>query len=125
VTGDLQRATESRVVKIGDRYAMRVLMPSAADPTHALLLKCAVASGSTPFSEQVDRLTAMLSAKPDLGKTAQGFDYAQFVSGTTGYYLYAEPDGWASIFKLNILMRNIPRKYLKKGARPAPAPSVR
>lgn len=123
--GDLRRATESRVVKIGDRYAMRALMPSSADPQHTMLLKCAVAAGSTSFSDQADRLSAMLSAKADLGKTAQGFDYAQFVSGTTGYYLYAEPDGWASIFKLNILMQNIPRKYLKKGARPAPPPSVR
>jgi hypothetical protein len=123
--GDLRRSTQSRVVEIGDRYAMRALMPSSADPRFALLLKCAVASGSTPFAGQVERLTAMLSAKPDLGKTAQGFDYAQYVSGTTGYYLYAEPDGWASIFKLNIVMQNVPKKYLKKGSRPAPSPSVR
>jgi hypothetical protein len=26
---------------------------------------------------------------------------------------------------MDLLMQNIPRKYLKKGAKPAPAPSVR
>jgi hypothetical protein len=123
--GDLRRATESRVVRIGDRYAMRALVPSSADPQHAVWLKCAVAAGPTSFSEEVDRLSAMLSAEPDLGKTVQGFDYARFSAGLTGFSVHSEPDGWVSIYKMDILMRNIPRKYLKKGARPAPAPSVR
>ena len=123
--GDLQRAEESRVVKIGERYAMRALVPSSADPQHAIFLKCAVASGPASFSEQVERLAAMLSAKPDLGKTAQGFDSARFTAGLTSFVVYGEPDGWVSIYKWDIMMRNIPRKYLKKGARPAPVPSVR
>lgn len=122
---DLRRATESRVVKIGDRYAMRALVPSSADPQHAVFLKCAVASGSTSFREVVDGLSAMLSAQPRLGKTAQEFDYAQFSAGLTGYSVYGEPDGWVSVYKLDILMQNIDPKYLKRGARPAPAPSVR
>jgi hypothetical protein len=121
--GDLRRATDSRVVKIGDRYAMRALVPSSADPQHAVFLKCAVA-GSTSFSEEVDRLSAMLSVKPDLGKTGQGFDYARFDAGMTGFLVYSEPDGWVAIYKMDILMRNIDPKYLKKGAKPAPAPSV-
>lgn len=123
--GDIRRATESRVVKIGDRYAMRALVPSSADPQHAVWLKCAVAAGPTSFSEEVDRLSAMLSAKPDLGKTVQGFDYARFSAGMTGFSVHSEPDGWVSIYKMDLLMQNIPRKYLKKGAKPAPAPSVR
>ena len=123
--GDLGRAEESRVVKIGERYAMRALVPSSADPQHAILLKCAVASGPASFSEQVERLAAMLSKTPALGKTAQGFDYARFTAGPTGFFVYGEPEGWVSIYKMDILMRNIPRKYLKKGATPAPVPSVR
>jgi hypothetical protein len=67
----------------------------------------------------------MLSAKPDLGKTAQGFDYAQFTAGLTGFYVYSEPDGWVSIYKWDIMMRNIDRKHLKKGAKSIPSPSVR
>jgi hypothetical protein len=122
---DLGRATDSRVVKIGDRYAMRALVPSSADPEHAVWLKCAVASGPASFAEEVDRLSAMLAAKPDLGKTAQDLDYARFTAGLTSFSVYSEPDGWVSIYKMDILMQNIPRKYLKKGARPAPAPSVR
>jgi hypothetical protein len=123
--GDLRRAIESRVVKFGDLYAMRALVPSSADPQHAVLLKCAVASGSTSFSEQVERLSAMLSARPSLGKTAQGFDYAQFTAGMTAFFVYGEPDGWVSIYKMEIMMRNIDRRYLKKGAKPVPVPSVR
>ena len=87
---------DSRVVAIGDRYAMRALVPSSADPQHAVLLKCAVASGATSCSEQVERLAAMLSATPNLGKTAQGFDYAQFRVGMTSFAVYGEPDGWVS-----------------------------
>jgi hypothetical protein len=121
--GDLRRATDSRVVKIGDRYAMRALVPSSADPQHAVFLKCAVA-GSTSFGEEVDRLSAMLSAKPDLGKTGQDFEYARFDAGMTGFLVYSEPEGWVAIYKMDILMRNIDPKYLKKGAKPAPAPSV-
>lgn len=123
--GDLRRATESRVVKIGDRYAMRALVPSSADPVHAVWLKCAVASGPASFSEEVGRISAMLSARPDVGKTAQDFDYARFTAGLTSFSVHSEPDGWVSIYKMDLVMRNIPRKYLKKGARPAPAPSVR
>ena len=123
--GDLRRATESRVVKVGDRYAMRALVPSSADPQHAVWLKCAVAAGPTSFAEEVDRLSAMLSAKPDLGKTVQGFDYARFSAGLTGFSVHSEPGGWVSIYKMDLLMQNIPHKYLKKGAKPAPAPSVR
>ena len=122
--GDLRRATESRVVKIGDRYAMRALVPSSADPQHLVFVKCAVAS-SASFSETVDSLSAMLSEKPVLGKTVQNFDSARFGSGTTSFIVYSEPDGWVSIYKWDMLMQNIPRKYLKKGAKPAPAPSVR
>jgi hypothetical protein len=123
---DLRQATQSRVVKIGDRYAMRALMPSSADPQNVVLVKCAVGSGSTSFSEQVDRLSAMLSAKPVmLAKTVQNFDYAQFIAGPRSYTVYTEPDGWVSIYKMDILMQNIPRKYLKKGAKPAPLPSIR
>ncbi|HYE27715.1 MAG TPA: hypothetical protein VEA61_05725 [Allosphingosinicella sp.] len=123
--GDLRRAVKSRVVKIGDRYAMRAIMASGFDPRHAIIFKCAVASGSASFPEEVDRLAAMLSAKPDLGKTVQDFDYAQFRAGTTSFSVYSEPGGWVSIYKMEIMMRNIDRKYLKKGARPVPLPSVR
>ena len=124
--GDLRRATDSRLVKIGDRYAMRALLPSSADPQNVVLVKCAVGSGSSSFKEQVDRLSAMLSAKPViLAKTVQNFDYAQFMAGTRSYTVYTEPNGWVSIYKMDLVMRNISRKYLKKGARPAPAPSVR
>ncbi|HEX9946856.1 MAG TPA: hypothetical protein VGA98_04880 [Allosphingosinicella sp.] len=123
--GDLRRATQSRVVKFGERYAMRAMVPSSADPRHAVWLKCAVASGAASFSGEVDRLAAMLSAKPDLGKTAQNFDYARFTAGLTSFSVHAEPEGWVSIYKMDLLMQNIPRKYLKKGARQAPLPSVR
>jgi hypothetical protein len=123
--GDLGRATESRVVKTGDRYAMRALVPSSADAVHAVWLKCAVAAGPASFAEEVERLSAMLSSKPDMGKTAQDFDYARFTAGLTSFTVHAEPEGWVSIYKMDLMMRNIPRKYLKKGARPAPAPSVR
>jgi hypothetical protein len=122
---DLARATESRVVKIGDRYAMRALVPSSADPQHAVFLKCSVAGKGSSFSETIDGLSEMLSAKPTLGKTAQGFDYAQFSAGTTAFSVFGEPDEWVSVYKMDIMMTNIPRKYLKKGARPAPLPSVR
>jgi hypothetical protein len=123
---DLGRAAQSRLVKIGDRYAMRALVPSSADPQHLLFLKCAVASGSTSFQETVDALSAMLSAQPRLGKTAQDFDFAQFEGGTTNFFsVYGEPNGWVSIYRMDMLMQNIDPKYLKRGARPAPAPSVR
>lgn len=122
--GDLRRATQSRVVKVGERYAMRALVPSSADPQHAVFLKCAVASGSTSFSETVETLSAMLSAKPSLDKTAQGMDYARFSVGMTAYSVFSEPEGWVSVFKMDMLMTNIPRKYLKKGTKPAPMPSV-
>ena len=122
--GDLRRATQSRVVAIGDRYAMRALIPSSADPQHAVFLKCAVAAGATTFSDQVERLSAMLSATPRLGQTGQGFDYAQFTSGPTGFIVYAEPDGWVAIYRMDILMTNVDPRYLRRGARPAPAPSV-
>ncbi|HEX9965012.1 MAG TPA: hypothetical protein VGB04_08510 [Allosphingosinicella sp.] len=123
--GDLRRATQSRVVKLDNGYAMRALVPSSADPQHAVWLKCAVASGPASFSGEVDRLAAMLASKPSLGKTVQDFDYARFTAGLTSFSVYAEPDGWVSIYKMDLMMQNIPRKYLKKGARPAPAPSVR
>ena len=123
--GDLGRAVESRVVTIGERYAMRALVPSSADPQHAVFLKCAVASGATSFSDQVARLSAMLSATPRLGKTTQGFDYAQFRAGLTSFSVYSEPDGWVSIYKMDIVMRNIDPRYLRRGARPVPSPSVR
>jgi hypothetical protein len=123
--GDLRRATESRVVKMGERYAMRAIIPSDFDPQHAVLMKCAVASGATAFAEQVERLSALLSAKPELRKTAAGFDAASFTSGATVFYIFSEPDGWVSVYKMDIMMRNIPRKYLKKGAKPLAIPSVR
>jgi hypothetical protein len=122
---DLRRALESRVVKVGDRFAMRAIVPTSADPQHAVFLKCAVAAQSTTFAEQVDRLSALLAAKPSLGKTVQGFDYAQFMTGTTLFSVFSEPDGWVSVFKMDLMMRNIDPKYLQKGARPMPAPSVR
>ena len=122
---DLQRAQESRVVAIGDRYAMRALVPSSADPAHAVLLKCAVAARAAPFPAQVERLSAMLAATPTIGKTPQGFDYAQFTTGMTAFVIYGEADGWVSIYKMDIMMRNIPSRYLRRGARPAPTPSVR
>jgi hypothetical protein len=122
---DLKRASESRVVKVGERFAMRALMPSSADPQHAAMLKCAVGASGASFTEVTDAMGAMLSEKPRTGKTMQGFDYAQFISGTSGFAVYSEPDGWVSIYRMDILMRNIPAKYLKKGAKPAPAPSVR
>jgi hypothetical protein len=123
--GELRRATDSRVVSIGDRYAMRALIPSSADPQHTMLVKCAVASRSTTFSEQVERLSAILSLTPTLGKTVQDFDYAQFRAGMTSFAIYGEPDGWVSIYRMDILMRNIDPRYLRRGATPAPAPSVR
>jgi len=123
--GDLGRAVESRVVQTDGGYAMRALVPSSADPQHAVFLKCAVAARSASFPQQVDRLSAMLSATPRTGKTGQGFDYAQFAAGMTTFIVYSEPDNWVSIFRMDILMRNIDPKYLKKGAKPAPAPSVR
>lgn len=124
--GDLRRATQSRVVKIGDRYAMRALVPASADPADALLVKCAVGAGSTAYAEQVDRLSAILSTKPLIrAKTVQDLDYAQFMVGNRSYTVFSEPDGWVSIYKLEVMMREPPRKYLKKGARPVPAPSVR
>jgi hypothetical protein len=123
---DLGRATQSRLVKVGDRYAMRALVPSSADPQHLVFLKCAVASGPTSFQETVDALSAMLSSQPRLGKTTQDFDFAQFEGGTTNFFsVYAEPNGWVSIYRMDMLMQNIDPKYLKRGARPAPAPSVR
>ncbi|HZF93345.1 MAG TPA: hypothetical protein VEZ20_00580 [Allosphingosinicella sp.] len=122
---DLRRAEQSRVVAIGDRFAMRALMPSSADPRHAAVLKCAVASGATSFSEQVERLSAMLSQTPVLGKTDQGFDTARFTAGTSAFFIFGEADGWVSIYRMDILMRNIDRRYLKRGARRAPPPSVR
>jgi hypothetical protein len=122
---DLQRASESRVVRIGERYAMRALMPSSADPEHAVLLKCAVAAGGASFAEQVQRLSAMLSATPNVGKTPQGFDYAQFSAGMVGYSVYGELDGWVSIYRMDIMLRNIDPRYLRRGARPGPPPSVR
>ncbi|MEA3033976.1 MAG: hypothetical protein QOH86_1992 [Sphingomonadales bacterium] len=122
---DLRRAVESRVVKTGDRYAMRAIVPTDFDPQHAVFLKCAVAAQSTAFAEQVDRLSALLAAKPSLGKTGQGLDFAQFMVGTTIFAVFSEPDGWVSIFKMELMMRNIDPKYLKKGAKPMPAPSVR
>ena len=123
--GDVRRAAQSRVVKIGERYAMRALVPSSADPQHAVFLKCAVAAGSTSFAEQVDRISAMLSVKPILGKTVQDRDFARFSVGITSYSVHSEPDDWVSVYKMDIMMRNIPRKYLKKGAKPVPLPSVR
>ena len=122
--GDLRRATESRVVKIGDRFAMRALVPSSADPQHLVILKCAVAS-SASFSAEVEALAAILSASPTFGKTAQGFDYARLGSGERTFAVYGEPDNWVSIYRWDMMMQNIPRKYLKKGTRPAPPPSVR
>lgn len=122
--GDLQRAEDSRVVKVGERYAMRALVPASADPQHAVFMKCALA-GPGAFSEQVDGLSARVPGKPTLGKTAQGFDYALFLDGATSFAVYAEPDGWVSMFKMDIMMRNIDRKYLKKGAKPQPIPPVR
>jgi hypothetical protein len=123
--GDLRRATESRLVKVGDRYAMRALVPSGLDPGNVVLVKCAVGSGSVSFAEQVDRLSAMLAARPVLGKTAQSLDYAQFIAGPRSFSVFSEPEGWVSIYRVEIMMRNVPRKYLKKGAKPVPAPSVR
>jgi hypothetical protein len=122
---DLRRAVESRAVKFGDLYAMRAIVPTGFDPQHAVFLKCAVAAGSTSFSQQVDGLSTLLAAKPSLGKTGQGFDYAQYSVGTTFFSVFSEPEGWVSIFKMELMMRNIDPKYLKKGATPAPAPSVR
>jgi hypothetical protein len=123
--GDLRRASESRVVKMGERYAMRAIIPSDFDPQHAVLMKCAVASGATAFAEQVEHLSALLSAKPELRKTADGFEAASFTSGSTVFYIFSEPGGAVSIYKMDIMMRNIERKYLKKGAKPLPTPSVR
>jgi hypothetical protein len=67
----------------------------------------------------------MLSSTPVLGKTQQDFDYAQFRVGMTSFAVYSEPDGWVSIYKMDIMMRNIDPRYLRRGARPAPLPSVR
>ena len=122
---DLQRAEQSRVVAIGDRFAMRALMPSSADPQHAAVLKCAVAAPSTSFSAQVERLSAMLSQTPVVDKTDQGFDYARFRAGNSAFFIHGEADGWVSIYKMDVLMRNIDRRYLRRGARRAPPPSVR
>jgi hypothetical protein len=122
---DLRRALESRVVKIGDRYAMRAIVPTDFDPQHAVFLKCAVAAGSASFAEQADRLSALLGSKPALGKTVQGLDFAQYLLHTTLFSVFSEPDGWVSIFKMDLMMRNIDPKFLKKGAKPAPAPSAR
>jgi hypothetical protein len=122
---DLRRAIESRVVKVGDRYAMRAIVPTDFDPQHAVFLKCAVAGQSNAFAEQVGRLSALLGAKPSLSKTEQGFDFAQFMTGSTIFAVFSEPDGWLSVFKMDLMMRNIDPKYLKKGAKPMPAPSVR
>jgi hypothetical protein len=121
---DLRRATDSHVVKIDDVYAMRAIVPSDFDPQYAVFLKCAVASPAA-FAQQADRLSTILSAKPATGKTGQGFDYARFSAGTTTFVVFGEADNWVSIYKIEIMMRNIDPKYLKRGAKPAPAPSVR
>ena len=121
---DLHRATESRVVKTGDGYAMRGLIPSDFDPQHALLLKCAVAAKAA-FPAVVDRLAALIPDKPRLSKTDQGLDLAMFSSGASSFAVFSEAGGWVSVYKMEILMRNVDPKYLKKGAKPAPVPSVR
>lgn len=122
---DLERAEESRVVAIGDRFAMRALMPSSADPRHAVVLKCAIASGSTSFSEQVERLSALLSQAPVVDTWPEGRSSARFMGGGgPGFFVFGEADGWVTIYRMDVLMRNIDRRYLRRGARPAPRPSV-
>jgi hypothetical protein len=114
-------AISARVVRMGDQYAMRSQNPARGDPAHAVILRCAVTS-KAQFSDEVNRLSEKLAVKPELGKTGNGADYASFRSGLRAFNVYAEKDEWVSIFSLDIVMRNIDPKYLKKGAKPTPVP---
>lgn len=117
-------AIASRVVKIGGIFAMRALNPSRADPSHAIIIRCAV-TGSGSFGEEVNHLSEKLAVAPQSFKTLAGFDAALFQSDQKSFQVFAEADGSVSIFRIEIMMHNIDRKYLKKGAKPVPLPSVR
>jgi hypothetical protein len=119
---DLRRAIDSRVVKVGEHYAMRAVVPSDFDPQHAVLVKCALGSGQASFSEVLRQLSERISAKPTTGKTVQEFDYAQFRQGTTSFAVFSESNGWVSIYRMDVMMHNIDPRFLKKGAKPVPVP---
>ena len=115
-----ERAVSSRIVKIGERYAMRAHNPGRADPAHTLIIRCAITGSGSPFSDEVGKLTETLAVTPRMAKTQGGFDSASFTSGLRSFHVFAEQDGSVSIFSLDIVMHNIDPKYLKKGAKPVP-----
>jgi hypothetical protein len=114
-------AISARIVKIGDRYAMRSQNPSRADPVHTIILRCAVTSKGQ-FPDEVSKLSEKLGLQPKLGKTGNGADYASYRAGLRTFNVYSEQEGWVSIFSMDILMHNIDPKYLKKGTKPVPIP---
>ena len=116
---DLQRASSSRVVKIGDRYALRAIIPSQIDPVHAVTVKCALAFGPASYSEEVQKLSAKLE-KPS---SASGNEnVTTFYAGNSSFFVYRDADHQVSIYKINVLIRNIDSKQLKNGATPVPGP---
>jgi len=117
-----ERAISSRIVKIGERYAMRAHNPGRADPAHTVIIRCAITGVGSPFSDEVGKLTEKLAVTPSMAKTQDGFDSASFTLGLRSFHVFAEQDGSVSIFSLDIVMRNIDPKYLKKGAKPVPIP---
>lgn len=117
-----ESATNSRVVKIGERYAMRSHNPARADPVHALIIRCAVTGHGSLFSDEVEKLSKSLSATPNVSKTGSGFESASFRSGLRSFQVFAEADGWVSVFSLDIVMHDIDPKYLKNGVKPLAIP---
>ena len=117
-----EQAISSRIVKIGDRHAMRAQNAARADPVHAIVIRCGLTGSGAAFSDEVGKLTEKLATTPSISKTQGGLDAASFRSGVRSFHVYAEPDGSVSIFSLDIMMRNIDPKYLKKGTKPVPLP---
>lgn len=117
-----RNAISYRIVKVGDRFAMRSHSPSRADPIHALILRCALTGKESLLSDVVTGLSEVLGVAPVLTKTSGGFESASFRVGLRTYTAYAEPDGWVSVFSMDIMMRNIDPRYLEKGATPVSIP---
>jgi hypothetical protein len=120
-TNDLNRATVSRVVRFGDRYAMRAIMPSSADPQHADVVKCVLAFEGASLDDMVGLLSTTLSAKPASHSTA---DFAFLNLERDTFFVRRGPDRWVSIVRMDVLMKNIDPGYLKKGAKPVPGPII-
>ena len=115
-------AFSSRIVKIRDRFAMRSQNPGRADPVHSVILRCALTGNGSNFSDEVGRMSEKLAVEPSMGKTQGGFDSASFRVGQRSFVVFAEDNNWLSIFSMDIMMRNIDRKYIKKGAKPVAIP---